>query len=278
MGGSSMNSAAIVERLQGEAPVLAGMRAGRVSVIADHVNRYWPIGTASERLILAKFAMTVYAIDDELDSRAPLPDAAGEMAAFFPWLAGSSSDSASRAEIRSLLSQVECGLPGGRERDIRVNWWRSEGEAMVAAMWQEAIWRQNRIRPTVDDYLENGIHSISILWMASTMAGLSGESDVLEDKTCRAAVESAALAVRLLNDAATWREEGLSGVLNYVMIVRGELVGDDGTAEIDCQTRLRRQVAEFRDLADGRTGRTLAGIGRLVAVLLDYYKLEEVKA
>ncbi|HEY3062967.1 MAG TPA: hypothetical protein VGL99_28680 [Chloroflexota bacterium] len=223
----------------------------------------WPDGTAEEQRLLALHLATILALDDTLETGDPLPSATEEQRALLPWCQAPCSfdraqEFASRKPVREALAHLDTALvtraaldpslptPPLTDRpyaaDSAILWWRKQGEVMVAAIWQEALWRTSGILPDEGLYLAVAEVSIGIGWIVATLLLLDGARLAPRpDSLVVVATAAVAAAIRVANDLHETRRERREGKMQ-LLFLRTRALQALGYRPRSAQRRARQEL------------------------------------
>ncbi len=238
----------------------------------------FPDGTDWHQRVLALHLATMFALDDALECGRPLGSAADEQRTLLPWREAPSGVEcaqafASRAPIRAAIAHVERQLASTayesphcapRSADdswpphSAMQWWREQGELMVAAVWQEAHWRSSGTLPDEGAYLAVAETSIGIPWIVATLLVLDGTAVApLLGSTAMAATAALAAAIRLANDLHETRRERREGKVQLLFLRTRALQSlgyparsAERRARHELQVMLGQRVTRVRALLD----------------------------
>ncbi len=207
----------------------------------------WPDGDEPEQHLLALHLAAILALDDTLESGKPLPSAAEEQRTLLPWCGSPSSCAGaeayvSRAPIRAALARVETALASRAGMQSVIQWWRKQGELMVAACWEESRWRESSTLPDEDTYLAIAEVSIGVRWIVASLLLLDGASmPPLADGLVLTATAAVSAAVRLANDLHDTRRERREAKIQ-LLFLRTRALQALGYRRRPAQRRARQDV------------------------------------
>jgi hypothetical protein len=203
---------------------LAGRAAQSQQTLA-YARACWPDGTEPEQHLLALHLTAILALDDALDSDRPLTTSKEEQRTLLPWIGKPRSVEGSeafirRGPIRAALARAEGGLARCAGSDERaMDWWRRQGELMVATIWEECRWRNSRILPTESEYLAVTEVSIGIRWIVASLLLLDGVIvPSTADSPISTATSAVAAAVRVANDLHDTKRERREGKVQLLFL------------------------------------------------------------
>src|SRR5262249_40414396 len=138
-----------------------------------------------------------------------------------------------------------------------VQWWRRQGEMMVAAIWQEARWRTSGILPDEASYLAIAEVTAAIGWTAATLLLLDGASVAPSpDGPVQTATAALAAAVRVANDLHETRREQREGKVQ-LLFLRTRALQALGYSRRAAQRRARQELLAELSVRAARVTRLL---------------------
>jgi hypothetical protein len=286
---------------------LVGRGAQRQQALI-YARACWPDGTEPEQQLLALHLAAILALDDTLESGQPLFSAGEEQRTLLPWSGTPSSLEgveafSSRRPIRAALAQVEAGLASTSPTrqsilvprlpdepcpcESAIEWWRKQGELMIAAVWEECRWRNSRTFPDETSYLAVAEVSIGVWWIVASLLLLDGaRTALLAGSPVLTATAAVAAAIRVANDLHDTRRERREGKVQ-LLFLRTRALQALGYPARSAQRRARQElhaalmerVARARGLLDGRrwagSPRLRSGLAGMLSAALDLIHAQE---
>lgn len=228
-----------------------------------HARACFPDGTDGQQRLLALHLAAIFALDDALESGRPLGSAPDEQRTLLPWIEPPSNGEdaellASRTAIRAAIAYVDRQLAAMALAEPRldprplsdelpppesaIQWWRKQGELMVAAVWQEAQWRISGSLPDESSYLAVAEISIGIRWIVATLLMLDGARLApLRGGPVVTTTAAVAVAIRIANDLHETRRERREGKVQ-LLFLRIRALQALGYSKSLAERRARREL------------------------------------
>jgi hypothetical protein len=203
------------------------VRTARIPSVALLTTLVAPRLSPLDVLVTAKLAFWIFGIDDIADERtvslAQLEEKARQWCSIAE--AGPGDQIGEVDELATILLEIREELSRLPLFEALQGYWALEVRRFVEAMIWEYRWGIEYTThgpdalPTLEDYLDQGVHSISIpLWAWMFWAVMDDPSVCGCLRSLEQAAEHAAAAVRLYNDLRSFEKELGEGNINSVLI------------------------------------------------------------
>ena len=226
---------ALTEMLTRWAQRYPSVRMARVPSVALLTATVAPRVSPIDALVSTKLAFWIFGIDDIADERTVPLAALEEKARQWCLIAGDGSgDEVDETdELDAMFLEIKRDLDTFPLFELLQDYWRQEVRRFVEAMIWEYRWgieytaRGPDALPTLKEYLNQGLHSISIpLWAWTIWSAANDPTVCVYLEPLNLATEYAGTAVRLYNDLRSYEkeleEENINSVLITCQVMRNE--------------------------------------------------------
>jgi hypothetical protein len=272
------------------------VRTGRILTASLETAVALPRLPLSDALLAAQMILWIYGLDDVADERLM---AVGELRRRGErWCAiagdgfGSGMDEEEDGgnELTAMLLDMRERLVQSRLFEPLREYWTTCLNLLVEAMARESQYALEYeahgpgALPTLEEYLETGIHSIGMPFWEATVLILSNDDAVLEQfEVVIEVIARAGAAMRLYNDVRTFDKEMREGGINAILIVHHELLaGGMEKSQESALVEARRRILRLADSHAERcyelvgrietgNGQFEAGVSRLLALYARFY-------
>jgi hypothetical protein len=233
------------------------VREVRVQSLSFYTAMVLPRISPTDALISAKLAFWIYGVDDVADERTvPLAELEERAERWYEVAESSSHDQPGETDgLAEMLAEIASELSRFPLFEYLRPHWALEVRRLVQAM----IWEYRSgvaytaggpdALPTLDEYLEQGWHSIGVPLWALTVWAAADDSSVCADlKAINQATEYAAAVVRLYNDLRTFEKELGEGNVNSVLITFYTLLNEHPDKPVeDLVDRAKQHILQLAD-------------------------------
>ena len=285
---------ALIEALTTWARRYPFVRIGRILTASLETAVALPRLPLSDALLAAQMILWIYGLDDVADERLATVGELRRRGERWCAMAGAGSgideEKDGGDELTAMLLDMKERLAQSRLFEPLREYWTTCLRLLVEAMARESEYALEYqahgpgALPTLEEYLETGIHSIGMPFWEATVLILLNDDAVLEQfGAVVEVIEHAGAALRLYNDVRTFDKEMREGGVNAILIVHHELLA--GGMEESKESALVEAWRRILRLADSHAercydlvgrietgnGRFEAGVSRLLALYARFY-------
>jgi hypothetical protein len=263
-------TSAVMELLQEWARQHHLIRTTRIPAAALVTATSLPRIPLADSLLVAQMMLWIFAVDDRADERmVTLPEVRRQTGQWCLIANHGANDEDDEDDLTTILLEMRKELSKSYLFEPLREYWASRLRLLGETMAQEYEYglqydaaHGSDSLPSLDEYLQNGIHSIGLPFWTSTVLILLQDASVIQHfKPIDQAIEYAGAAVRLYNDVRSLDKEIQEGGINSILIQYHTIL--ETSPSISREAALAEARQRILQLADAYAQRCYDLVGQL---------------